>query len=101
MAHGRSHGRRPAQKLRVDAASIAVGRRSQRAKTDRIDVEKLLHTLMDWARGERRICSMVRPSIPEQEDERRLTREPGTLVTPRTGPARESDQRAAGDPGGI
>ena len=68
----------------VDAASIAVDRRSRRAKTDRIDVEKLLPTLMGWARGERRICSMVRPPSPADEDERRLTRERGTLVTERT-----------------
>ena len=67
----------------VDAASIAVDRRSRRAKMDRIDVEKLLHTLMGWARGERRICSMVRPPSPTEEDERRLTRERGTLVTER------------------
>jgi transposase len=67
----------------VDAASIAVDRRSRRAKTDRIDVEKLLRTLMGWARGERRICSMVRPPSPVEEDERRLTRERGTLVTER------------------
>jgi len=67
----------------VDAASIAVDRRSRRAKTDRIDVEKLLHTLMGWARGERRICSMVRPPSPAEEDERRLTRERATLVTER------------------
>jgi transposase len=67
----------------VDAASIAVDRRSRRTKTDRIDVEKLLPTLMGWARGERRICSMVRPPSPTEEDERRLTRERGTLVTER------------------
>jgi len=67
----------------VDAASIAVDRRSRRAKTDRIDVEKLLRTLMGWARGERRICSMVRPPSVTEEDERRLTRERGTLVTER------------------
>jgi transposase len=67
----------------VDAASIAMDRRSRRAKTDRIDVEKLLHTLMGWARGERRICSMVRPPSPAEEDERRLTRERATLVTER------------------
>jgi transposase len=67
----------------VDAASIAVDRRSRRAKTDRIDVEKLLRTLMGWARGERRICSMVRPPSPAEEDKRRLTRERGTLVTER------------------
>jgi len=68
----------------VDAASIAVNRRRRRAKTDRIDVEGLLRTMMGWARGERRICSMVRPPSPADEDERRLTRERGTLVTERT-----------------
>ena len=68
----------------VDAASIAVDRRSRRAKTDRIDVERLLRTLMGWARGERQICSMVRPPSPHQEDERRLTRERDILVTERT-----------------
>lgn len=68
----------------VDPASIAVDRRKRRVKTDRIDVEKLLRTLMGWARGERRICSMVRPPHPEQEDERRLTREREILVGERT-----------------
>jgi len=67
----------------VDAASIAVNRRHRRAKTDRIDVEMLLRTLMAWARGERRVCAMVRPPSPAEEDERRLTRERGTLVTER------------------
>jgi len=67
----------------VDAASIAVNRRSRRAKTDRIDVETLLRTLMGWARGELRICSMVRPPSPEEEDARRLTREREALVTER------------------
>jgi transposase len=67
----------------VDAASIAVERRNRRAKTDRIDVEKLLRTLMGWARGERRICSMVRPPSPQQEDERRLARERETLIAER------------------
>jgi transposase len=37
----------------VDAASIAVDRRHRRAKTDSIDVETLLRTLMTWVRGER------------------------------------------------
>lgn len=67
----------------VDAGSIAVERRGRRPKTDRIDVEKLLHTLMGWARGERRICSMVRPPTPEEEDQRRLTRERETLIAER------------------
>lgn len=62
----------------VDAASIAVARRHRRAKTDAIDGVSLLRTLRAWARGERRVCSMVRPPSPE-EDQRRLSRERGTL----------------------
>ena len=58
----------------VDPASIAVDRRKRRRKTDAIDVDALLRTLMAWARGERRVCSMVRPSSPEDEDRRRLSR---------------------------
>ena len=64
----------------VDAASIAVDRRHRRAKTDAIDGEMLLRALMAWARGERRVCSMVRAPSPEDEDRRRLTRERGTLL---------------------
>ena len=67
----------------VDAASIAVDRRHRRVKTDAIDGETLLRTLMAWARGERRVCSMVRPPSPAEEDRRRLTRERGTLLKER------------------
>ena len=67
----------------VDPASIAVSRRHRRAKTDAIDGETLLRTLMAWARGERRVCSMVRPPSPEEEDQRRLSRERGTLLKER------------------
>ena len=67
----------------VDAASIAVDRRHRRAKTDAIDGETLLRTLMAWARGERRVCSMVRAPSPEEEDRRRLSRERGTLLKER------------------
>ena len=67
----------------VDAASIAVNRRHRRAKTDAIDGEMLLRTLMAWARGERRVCSMVRAPSREDEDRRRLTRERGTLLKER------------------
>ena len=45
----------------VDAASIAVPRRRRRAKTDAIDGETLLRTLLAWARGEPRVCAMVAP----------------------------------------
>jgi len=67
----------------ADAASIAVDRRHRRAKTDAIDGETLLRTLMAWARGERRVCSMVRAPSREDEDRRRLTRERGTLLKER------------------
>ena len=67
----------------VDPASIAVDRRKRRRKTDAIDADGLLRTLMAWARGERRVCSMVRPPSPEEEDRRRLSREREALVKER------------------
>jgi transposase len=67
----------------VDPASIALPRRKRRAKTDAIDGETLLRTLLAWCRGEPRVCSMVAPPTPEDEDRRRLVREHDTLLTER------------------
>jgi transposase len=67
----------------VDAASILTSRRRRRAKTDRIDGEALLRTLLAYKRGEPRVCAMVRPPSPEDEDRRRLCRERKTLVAER------------------
>ena len=67
----------------VDAASIAVARRHRRAKTDRIDGEALIRTLMAYKRGEPRVCSMVRVPTPEEEDRRRICRERKALVAER------------------
>jgi transposase len=67
----------------VDAASIAVSRRRRRAKTDRIDGEALVRTLMAYKRGEPRVCAMVRAPSPEEEDKRRLCRERKTLIAER------------------
>src|SRR3982075_1478462 len=64
----------------VDPASIAVPRRRRRAKTDAIDGETLLRTLLAWKRGEPRVCSMVVPPSPEQEDRRRISRERANLL---------------------
>jgi transposase len=64
----------------VDAASILTSRRRRRAKTDRIDGEILVRTLMAFKRGEPRVCSMVRAPTPEEEDRRRVSRERRTLV---------------------
>ncbi|BCH31593.1 IS110 family transposase [Mesorhizobium sp. L-8-10] len=68
----------------VDAASIPVPRRGRRAKSDKLDGESLWRTLAAWLRGEPRVCSMVRPPSPEQEDQRRLGREYDTLTRERT-----------------
>lgn len=67
----------------VDAASIAVPRRHRRVKTDRIDGETLVRTLMAWMRGEPRVCSMVRVPSIEDEDRRRIGRERKALVEER------------------
>jgi transposase len=67
----------------VDAASIAMPRRRRRVKTDRIDGESLLRSLMAYKRGEARVCSMVRAPTAEAEDERRVCREYKTLVIER------------------
>jgi transposase len=59
----------------VDSASIEVNRRHRRAKTDRLDVHKLLTMLLRHMAGERKVWSVVRvPSIAE-EDSRQLHRE--------------------------
>jgi len=67
----------------VDPASIAVSRRRRRAKTDMIDGQTLLRTLLAWKRGEPRVCEMVVPPTPEQEDSRRLSRERAILLRER------------------
>ena len=67
-----------------DPASIAVEQRGRRAKTDRIDGEQLLRTLMAHCRGEPRVVRIVRVPSPEQEDTRRATRERDRLIKEQT-----------------
>lgn len=67
----------------VDPASIAVPRRRKRAKTDKIDGETLLRTLLAYKRGEPRVCAMVVAPSPEEEDRRRLSRERQALIAER------------------
>jgi transposase len=67
----------------LDAASILVDRRSRRAKTDRLDAAALLRTVMALARGEPRVCRVVRVPSPEDEDGRRRSRERNRLVKER------------------
>ena len=63
----------------VDSSSIEVNRRARRAKTDRLDVGRLLHLLMRWAGGERQVWSVVHVPSAEAEAARQLTREIDTV----------------------
>jgi transposase len=60
-----------------DPSSIAVDQRARPVKTDRIDGEKMLRTLMAYLRGEPRVVRTVRVPTPEQEGgQRRALRAP-------------------------
>src|ERR1700733_183331 len=67
----------------IQPSSVPVDRRARRAKSDGIDAELLLRTLLAWLRGEPRVCSMV--PIPDEADEdaRRFIRERAELVAER------------------
>jgi transposase len=69
----------------IQPSSVPVDRRMRRAKSDGIDAELLLRTLLAWLRGEPRVCSMV--PIPDEydEDARRCVRERTELVAERVG----------------
>lgn len=69
----------------VQPSSVPVDRRMRRAKSDGIDADLLLRTLLAWLRGEPRVCSMV--PIPDEADEdaRRCVRERTELVSERVG----------------
>ena len=63
----------------IDSSSIEVNRRARRAKSDGLDVVKLLSLLLRHAAGESRVFSVVQTPTPEQEDARQLHRELQTL----------------------
>lgn len=67
----------------VDAASIEVNRRSRRAKTDRLDGDKLLTMLLRHHAGER-VWSVLRAPTIDEEDARRTHRERARLMHERT-----------------
>jgi transposase len=73
------------ENLVIDPASLLVERRARRAKTDRIDGEKMIRALLAYRRGEPRVMSVVRVPSPEQEDARRCSRERGRLIKEHTG----------------
>ena len=59
----------------IDPASLQVDRRARPAKSDGIDVGKLLRSLMADLRGEPKVWSVVRVPTVIEEDDRRLHRE--------------------------
>jgi transposase len=59
----------------VDAASIEVNRRARRAKSDRLDVAKLLTMLIRYHGGEHQLWGVVNVPSPEDEDRRQPHRE--------------------------
>lgn len=61
--------------LVVDAASIEVNRRARRAKSDRLDVAKLLTMLIRYHDGEHKLWSVVHVPSPQDEDRRQPHRE--------------------------
>lgn len=66
------------ENLPVASSSIEV-KRGKRAKTDRLDVEKLLTMLVRYHLGETRVWSVVRVPSVEAEDFRQIHRERATL----------------------
>src|SRR5215475_15693291 len=64
----------------LDPASIAVEQRARRSKTDRIDGDQQLRTVMAYCRGEPRVARIVQVPSPDQEDARRATREQDRLT---------------------
>jgi transposase len=72
------------ENLVVDSASIEVDRRAKRAKTDRIDVEKLLSMLIRYHGGEERVWHVVYVPSVEAEDMRHLHRQLLALKVDRT-----------------
>lgn len=74
------------ENLVVDPASIEVNRRQRRAKTDRLDVEKLLTMLTRYVvYEEKTVWKVCRVPSEEAEDERRMHRELARLGKERNG----------------
>jgi transposase len=68
LAHG-------VQNQVVDSSSIEVNRRQRRAKSDGLDVAKLVEMLIRWHNGEKKVWKLVRVPSVADEDQRQLHRE--------------------------
>jgi transposase len=63
----------------VDSSAIEVSRRQRRAKSDGLDVRKLLSMLMRYHHGEQKVWQVVKVPSVEAEDQRHLHRDLETL----------------------
>lgn len=72
------------ENLVVDSSSIEVKRRARRAKTDRLDLGKLMNMLIRYHNGEPKVWSVVQVPDAMEEDRRQLHRELECLKTERT-----------------
>lgn len=72
------------ENLVIDSSSIEVNRRRKRAKTDRLDVTKLVGLVARYLAGERDAFSVVSVPSPAEEDLRHLGRELKLLKKDRT-----------------
>jgi transposase len=63
----------------VDSSSIEVNRRAKRAKTDRMDANKLLTMLIRYHEGETRVWHILHVPSPTEEDDRQPHRELAAL----------------------
>ncbi|MDF2118189.1 IS110 family transposase [Roseiarcaceae bacterium H3SJ34-1] len=68
----------------IDPSSIEINRRARQAKTDRIDLERIMRAFLAHLRGEPRACSVVHVPSPEEEDRKRANRERERLIKERT-----------------
>jgi transposase len=68
----------------VDPSSIEVNRRARQAKTDRIDLARIMRAFLAHLRGEPLACSIVHVPSPEEEDDKRPSRERERLLKERT-----------------
>jgi transposase len=68
----------------IDPASVAIDRRARRAKSDGVDVDKLVRTLARLVRGELDACRVVEVPSEAEEDAKRPHREYERLVKERT-----------------
>src|SRR5215470_14323239 len=63
----------------VDSSAIEVNRRRRRAKSDGLDVRKMLRMLMRYHHGERQVWQVVKVPSVEAEDQRHVHRDLETL----------------------